>query len=64
MGCAAHQRKKLEHLCRYITRPAIANERLTLNRAGDVVLPAAHLPRGRPYRQIVALPRQLRHSLA
>jgi hypothetical protein len=31
-------RKKLEHLCRYITRPAIANERLTLNRAGQVVL--------------------------
>jgi hypothetical protein len=25
-------------LCRYITRPAIANERLTLNRAGQVVL--------------------------
>jgi len=24
--CAAHERKKLEHLCRYITRPAIANE--------------------------------------
>jgi len=36
--CAAHQRHKLEHLCRYITRPAIANERLTLNRAGNVVL--------------------------
>ena len=36
--CAAHERKQLEHLCRYITRPAIANERLTLNRAGDVVL--------------------------
>ena len=36
--CAADQRKKLEHLCRYITRPAIANERLTLNRAGDVML--------------------------
>jgi hypothetical protein len=36
--CAAHQRKKLEHLCRYITRPAMANERLTLNRAGQVVL--------------------------
>lgn len=35
---AAHQRKKLEHLCRYITRPAVANERLTLNRAGQVVL--------------------------
>lgn len=26
-----NQRKELEHLCRYITRPAIANERLTLN---------------------------------
>jgi len=26
--CGAHQRKKLERLCRYITRPAIANERL------------------------------------
>jgi hypothetical protein len=36
--CAAHQRKKLEHLCRYITRPAVANERLTLNRAGQMVL--------------------------
>jgi hypothetical protein len=36
--CAAHERHKLEHLCRYITRPAIANERLTRNRAGDVVL--------------------------
>jgi len=23
--CAAHQRKKLEHLCRYITRPAIGS---------------------------------------
>ena len=38
MCCVAHERHKLEHLCRYITRPAIANERLTLNRAGDVVL--------------------------
>ena len=36
--CAAHERKKLEHLCRYITRPAIANERLALNRTGQVVL--------------------------
>jgi hypothetical protein len=25
--CGAHQRKRLERLCRYITRPAIANER-------------------------------------
>jgi Putative transposase len=49
---AAPQRKKLQHLCRYITRPAIAHdkpdtgtyrckllrtERLKRNRAGDVV---------------------------
>ena len=33
--CGAHQRKELERLCRYITRPAIANERL---KRGDVVL--------------------------
>ncbi len=36
--CAMNQRKKLEHLCRYITRPAIANERLTLNGTGQAVL--------------------------
>ncbi len=33
-----NQRDKLEQLCRYITRPAMANERLELNSAGDVVL--------------------------
>ena len=38
----AHERKKLEHLCRYISRPAIANERLALNRAGQVVLTLRH----------------------
>ena len=37
--CGADQRKALEHLCRTITRPAIANERLKRNRAGQVVLP-------------------------
>ena len=36
--CAADQRQALEHLCRYITRPAIANERVSVNRAGQVVL--------------------------
>ncbi len=36
--CAINQRHKLEKLCRYITRPAIANDRLKLNSAGDVVL--------------------------
>ena len=38
MRCGAHQRKELERLCRYITRPAIANERLKRNGAGEVVL--------------------------
>jgi hypothetical protein len=32
------KRKELERLCRYITRPAIANERLKRNPAGRVVL--------------------------
>ncbi len=36
--CGEHQRKALERLCRYITRPAIANERLERDGAGDVVL--------------------------
>ena len=35
---AIHQRHKLEHLCRYITRPAIANERLQRHHNGQVVL--------------------------
>ena len=33
-----NQRKELERLCRYITRSAIANERLALYNAGQVVL--------------------------
>ncbi len=32
---AADDRPGLEQLCRYITRPAIANERLSVNRAGQ-----------------------------
>ena len=36
--CAADDRKGLEQLCRYITRPAISHERLSVNRAGQVVL--------------------------
>jgi hypothetical protein len=34
----ADQRTELEQLCRYITRPAISNERLKRNRARQVVL--------------------------
>ena len=36
--CGADQRNELEQLCRYITRPAIANGRRSRNRTGDVVL--------------------------
>ena len=35
--CEANQRDKLEKLCRYITRPAIANERLSTNERGQIV---------------------------
>ena len=38
MRCGDDQRKALEHLCRTNTRPAIVNERLQRNRAGQVVL--------------------------
>ena len=36
--CAADDRQGLEHLCRTITRPANANERLAVNRSRHVVL--------------------------
>ena len=36
--CGEHQRKELERLCSYITRPAIANGRLKQDGAGSVVL--------------------------
>ena len=35
---AADDRQALEQLCRYITRPALANERVQINSAGQVVL--------------------------
>jgi len=36
--CDADERQRLEQLCRYITRPALANERVQINNAGQVVL--------------------------
>ena len=36
--CGADDREGLEQLCRYITRPALANERVQTNAAGQVVL--------------------------
>ena len=36
--CAPWEREKLEKLCRYITRPAVAEDRLKLQPNGDIVL--------------------------
>ena len=38
MRCGADDRQALEQLCRYITRPALANERVQCNAAGQGVL--------------------------
>jgi len=38
VACKSHQRKKLECLCRYITRPAIAEQRLSLASNGNVIV--------------------------
>jgi hypothetical protein len=34
----AHDRQRLEQLCRYLTRPALSDERVQLNAAGQVEL--------------------------
>jgi len=36
--CGTEDRQALEQLCRYITRPALANERIQCNPTGQVVL--------------------------
>lgn len=36
--CAPWEREKLEKLCRYIARPAVAEDRLALRPSGDIVL--------------------------
>lgn len=36
--CAPWEREKLEKLCRYIARPAVAEERLQMGPSGDIVL--------------------------
>ena len=35
--CPAHDRKKRERLCRYVSRPSLSEERLSLNAQGQVV---------------------------
>ena len=38
MRCGADNRQAMEQLCRYITRPALANKRVQTNAAGQVML--------------------------
>ena len=40
--CHPHQRDSLERLCRYIARPALSNERLSVNERGQVVYRLKH----------------------
>ena len=36
VAAQAHQRRKLERLCRYIARPAISTERMALTNQGNI----------------------------
>ena len=38
IACKSNQRKKFERLCRYITRPAIAERRLSLANNDNVII--------------------------
>jgi hypothetical protein len=40
--CEAHQRDRLERLCRYITRPPLATHRLSIDNRGRVVYQYKH----------------------
>ena len=42
--CGAEDRQALEQLCRYITHPALDNERAQSNGAGQVVLNLSSVP--------------------
>jgi hypothetical protein len=44
VACQAHQRDRLERLCRYVTRPALCLERLSTNAAGPPALTNPQLP--------------------
>ncbi len=37
VACRAHEKKKRERVCRYISRPSLSEERLSLNARGQVV---------------------------
>jgi hypothetical protein len=42
VACQPHQRKRLERLCRYVTRPAVCLERLSTDAAGKVIYELKH----------------------
>ena len=42
VGCEAHERSKLERLCRYMARPPIAEQRLSVDGDGLVVYELKH----------------------
>ncbi len=49
--CRARERESLERLCRYIARPALSNERLSVNDRGCATAPlrlASCVPRPTP----------------
>ena len=37
VSCKSYERKKLEHICRYISRPSLSEERLLVNNQGQVI---------------------------
>ena len=37
VSCKSHERKKREHICRYISRPSLSEERLSVNAHGQVI---------------------------
>ena len=50
VAAKAHERKKLERLCRYIARPAVSEKRLSLTAQGNV-----HYHLKTPYRDTTAI---------
>jgi hypothetical protein len=42
VACQGQQRERLERLCRYVTRPAVCLERLSINAAGQVSYELKH----------------------
>jgi hypothetical protein len=61
--CDAHERERLVRLCRDITRPALANERVQCDAAGQAVL-ALKIPRRDGTTHLVMSPLEFMQRLA